>query len=170
MVAKPVVSKSIDVLSLRPARASDSPVIEQIYQSARPDLQWIDGEPALIEAVRQQQWHMMMQCSGEQYPDAMHFMVERAGSIVGTVMVDFGHNEARVIFIAMVPEARGQGYGRMVLQQLQAAARKIGCPLSAIVWRMNHDARRLYLALGFQCEEQDSMADKWVWYPLKQQH
>ncbi len=165
MVAKPVVSTSIDVLSLRPARSSDMPMIEQIYQSARPDLQWIDGEPELIETVRQQQWNMMMQCSGEQYPNAMHFMVERAGSTVGTVMVDFGHDEARVVFIAMLPEARGQGYGRSVLQQLQVAARKVGCPLSVIVWRMNHDARRLYLALGFQCEEQSAVADKWVWYP-----
>ena len=165
MVAKPVVSTSIDVLSLRPARPSDMPMIEQIYQSARPDLQWIDGEPELIETVRQQQWNMMMQCSGEQYPNAMHFMVERAGSPVGTVMVDFGHDEARVVFIAMLPEARGQGYGRSVLQQLQVAARKVGCPLSVIVWRMNHDARRLYLALGFQCEEQSAVADKWVWYP-----
>jgi hypothetical protein len=34
MVSKPVVSKSIDVLSLRPARTSDMPLIEQIYQSA----------------------------------------------------------------------------------------------------------------------------------------
>ncbi|MBV8875944.1 MAG: GNAT family N-acetyltransferase [Metakosakonia sp.] len=165
MVSKPVVSKSIDVLSLRPARTSDMPLIEQIYQSARPDLQWIDGEQALIETVRQQQWSMMQQSSGEQHPNAMHFMVERAGSNVGTVMVDFGHNEARVIFIAMLPQARGQGYGRLILQQLQVAARKVGCPLSATVWRMNHDAQRLYLALGFRCEEQGAVADKWVWYP-----
>jgi ribosomal protein S18 acetylase RimI-like enzyme len=113
-------------------------------------LQWIDGEQALIETVRQQQWYMMQQSSGEQHPNAMHFMVERAGSNVGTVMVDFGLNEARVIFIAMLPEARGQGYGRLILQQLQVAARKVGCPLSATVWRMNHDAQRLYLALGFR--------------------
>ena len=106
MVSKPVVSTSIDVLSLRPARTSDMPLIEQIYQSARPDLQWIDGEQALIETVREQQWYMMQQSSGEQHPNAMHFMVERAGSNVGTVMVDFGLNEARVIFIAMLPQAR----------------------------------------------------------------
>jgi hypothetical protein len=140
------------------------PLIEQIYQSARPDLQWIDGEQALIETVRQQQWYMMQQSSGEQHPNAMHFMVERAGSNVGTVMVDFGHNEEGDIHCHVA----GSAWTRLRtthLQQLQVAARKVGCPLSATVWRMNHDAQRLYLALGFKCEEQGSVADKWVWYP-----
>lgn len=142
------------------------PLIEQIYQSARPDLQWIDGEiGAYRDCPPATVVYMMQQSSGEQYPMPCIFMVERRFECRHRDVVDFGHNEVWVIFIAMLPEARGQGYGRLILQQLQVAARKVGCPLSATVWRMNHDAQRLYLALGFKREEQGSVADKWVWYP-----
>ncbi|POZ59953.1 GNAT family N-acetyltransferase [Chromobacterium alticapitis] len=152
-------------LSLRPARSCDEPCIVRIYRSARPDLLWIDGEADLIEAVQRQQYQVLQIGAGKQYPNAMHFMVEKSGSTVGVVMVDFGHNEVRVIFLAMLPEARGQGYGKVVLQALQQAAQQVRCPLAAVVWHSNGEARKLYQSLGFVQEEAGSMADKLIWYP-----
>ncbi|QEL57006.1 GNAT family N-acetyltransferase [Chromobacterium paludis] len=152
-------------LSLRPARASDEACIARIYRSARPDLQWIAGETELIESVQRQQLQVLQLGTGTHYPNAMHFMVEKASATVGVVMVDFGHNEVRVIFLAMLPEARGQGYGRVVLQGLQQAAQQVRCPLAAVVWHTNGEARRLYQSLGFVLEEAGSMADKLIWHP-----
>ncbi|VEB40243.1 Acetyltransferase (GNAT) family [Chromobacterium violaceum] len=112
-------------VSLRPARQADAPCIDRIYRSARPDLQWIDGDAELIDSVQRQQLQVLQQGTGHHYPNAMHFIVEKAGSAVGAVMVDFGPNEVRIIFLAMLPEARGQGYGKAVLQGLQQAAKQV---------------------------------------------
>ncbi|AXE29660.1 GNAT family N-acetyltransferase [Chromobacterium phragmitis] len=155
-------------LSLRPAGPLDAPCIERIYRSARPDLQWIDGGVELIDSVQRQQLQVLQQGTGQQYPNAMHFIVEKAGSAVGAVMVDFGHNEVRIIFLAMLPEARGRGYGKTVLQGLQQAARQVGAPLAAVVWHHNGEARGVYQSLGFVMEEAGAMADKLVWHPQAQ--
>jgi ribosomal protein S18 acetylase RimI-like enzyme len=95
----------------------------------------------------------------------MHFIVEKNHSQLGVVMVDFGYNEVRIIFLAMQPQARGQGYGKQVLQGLQQAAQRVGCPLAAVVWQQNTQAQRLYQALGFVLQESGDMANKWIWYP-----
>ncbi|WP_199155576.1 GNAT family N-acetyltransferase [Chromobacterium sp. ASV23] len=152
-------------LSLRPVRSGDEACINRIYRSARPDLLLIDGEADLIETVQRQQFQVLQMGAGQQFPNAMHFMVEKVGSAVGVVMVDFGHNEVRIIFLAMLPEARGKGYGKVVLQGLQQAARQVCCPLAAVVWHNNGQARKLYQSLGFVLEEPGAMADKLVWYP-----
>ncbi|MBT2869809.1 GNAT family N-acetyltransferase [Chromobacterium violaceum] len=152
-------------VSLRPARQADAPCIDRIYRSARPDLQWIDGDAELIDSVQRQQLQVLQQGTGHHYPNAMHFIVEKAGSAVGAVMVDFGPNEVRIIFLAMLPEARGQGYGKAVLQGLQQAAQQVGAPLAAVVWHNNSEARRVYQSLGFVQEEAGAMADKLVWHP-----
>jgi ribosomal protein S18 acetylase RimI-like enzyme len=144
-------------LSLRPVRSGDEACINRIYRSARPDLLLIDGEADLIETVQRQQFQVLQMGAGQQFPNAMHFMVEKVGSAVGVVMVDFGHNEVRIIFLAMLPEARGKGYGKVV--------RQVRCPLAAVVWHNNGQARKLYQSLGFVLEEPGAMADKLVWYP-----
>ena len=154
-------------LVLRPAKPTDAPFIEGIYHSARPDLLLIDGSPELIASVQQQQWQVMTMGSGENNPNAMHFIVEKQHSQLGVVMVDFGHQEVRIIFLAILPQARGQGYGKQVLQGLQQAAQRVGCPLAAVVWQHNTQAQRLYHELGFVPQDSGEMANKWLWYPAR---
>ncbi|KUM04437.1 GNAT family N-acetyltransferase [Chromobacterium subtsugae] len=151
--------------TLRPAQSADAPFIDKVYRSARPDLQWIQGERELIDTVQRQQLQALLQGAGQNHPNAMHFVVEQTGAAIGVVMVDFGHNEVRVIFLAMLPETRGRGYGKQVLQGLQQAARQVRCPLAVVVWHGNEQARRLYQSLGFVLEEAGAVADKLVWYP-----
>ncbi|WP_043642330.1 GNAT family N-acetyltransferase [Chromobacterium haemolyticum] len=152
-------------LHLRPARHLDEAFIASLYRSARPDLQLIDGEEELIRTVQEQQYQVLQRGAGDNYPDAMHFVIEKTGTSVGVVMVDFGHNEVRIIFLAMVPEARGLGYGKEVLMGLQQAAWQVRASLAVVVWHSNVQARRLYHQLGFVLEEAGDMADKLVWRP-----
>lgn len=152
-------------LSLRPARDSDSAFIASMYRSARPDLQFIDGDEELVASVAEQQFQVLLQGTGEHFPNAMHFIVEKTRTSVGVVMTDFGHNEVRIIFLALRPEVRGLGYGRGVLQGLQQAALQVCSPLTVVVWHNNPAARQLYHQLGFALEAPGVMADKLVWYP-----
>lgn len=152
-------------LTLRPARQSDAAFIAQLYRDARPDLQLIDGEDDLIRTVQEQQYQVLLQGAGNNYPNAMHFIIEKTLSRIGVVMVDFGHNEIRIIFLTLLPDVRGLGYGKQVLTGLQQAAREVRAPLAVVVWHSNVQARRLYQQLGFVLEEAGDIADKLVWYP-----
>lgn len=154
-----------DGLEVRPSRDSDSPFIQSLYHSARPDLQLIDGERDLVEEVIAQQFRVQEAGVGNGFPNAMHYVIEKLGSLIGALVVDFGPNEIRVLYLAFIPAARGKGYGRTVLQGVQKAAEKVCCPVAAVVWDNNPHARQHYLALGFQVEEQDIAAQRLVWYP-----
>lgn len=154
-----------DGLEVRPSRDSDNPFIQSLYHSARPDLQLIDGERDLVEEVIAQQFRVQEAGVGNGFPNAMHYVIEKLGSLIGALVVDFGPNEIRVLYLAFIPAARGKGYGRTVLQGVQQAAEKVCCPVAAVVWDNNPHARQHYLALGFQVEEQDIAAQRLVWYP-----
>ncbi|WP_439861182.1 GNAT family N-acetyltransferase [Pseudomonas sp. MBLB4136] len=152
-------------LSLRPARASDEPFLQDLYRSVRPELQWIDGDPEIIHSVVEGQYRAQQQGTGDWYPNALHFVIEKAGDAIGAMTCDFGHNEVRLVYLAFVPAARGRGYGRVLLKGIQQVAHRLACPLVVVVWRGNPQARRLYLELGFQVEEAHPFAERLVWYP-----
>ena len=152
-------------LVVRPSRASDGPFLQRLYQSARPDLQWIDGGVEVVEQIVAQQFQVQEQGLGENFPDAMHYVVEKLGTAIGALSTDFGPNEIRVLYLAFIPAARGQGYGRAVLQGVQKAAQQIRCPVATVVWASNPHALEHYLALGFAVQEYNVAAQRLVWYP-----
>jgi GNAT superfamily N-acetyltransferase len=152
-------------LVVRPSRATDGPFLQSLYQTARPDLQWIDGEQEQVQQVVAQQFQVQELGMGDNYPNAMHYVVEKLGTAIGALSTDFGANEIRVLYLAFIPKARGQGFGRVVLQGVQKAAQQIRCPVATVVWTSNPHARRHYLALGFAVEESNPAAERLVWYP-----
>ena len=158
-------SVAAEGLVVRPSQVSDGPFLQSLYQAARPDLQWIDGEHEQVQQVIAQQFQVQEQGLGENFPNAMHYVVEKLGTAIGALSTDFGPNEIRVLYLAFIPQARGQGYGRAVLQGVQKAAQQIRCPVATVVWASNPHARRHYLALGFEVQESNPAAERLVWYP-----
>ncbi|SSB94919.1 Ribosomal protein S18 acetylase RimI [Pseudomonas sp. 43mfcvi1.1] len=158
-------SVAAEGLVVRPSRVSDGPFLQSLYQAARPDLQWIDGEHEQVQQVIAQQFQVQEQGLGENFPNAMHYVVEKLGTAIGALSTDFGANEIRVLYLAFIPQARGQGYGRAVLQGVQKAAQQIRCPVATVVWASNPHARQHYLALGFEVQERSPAAERLVWYP-----
>ncbi|UQI31427.1 GNAT family N-acetyltransferase [Pseudomonas bijieensis] len=158
-------SVAAEGLVVRPSRISDGPFLQSLYQAARPDLQWIDGEHEQVQQVIAQQFQVQEQGLGENFPNAMHYVVEKLGTAIGALSTDFGANEIRVLYLAFIPQARGQGYGRAVLQGVQKAAQQIRCPVATVVWASNPHARQHYLALGFEVQESNPAAERLVWYP-----
>ncbi|GFM51634.1 GNAT family N-acetyltransferase [Pseudomonas capsici] len=154
-----------DGLEVRPSRDSDAPFIQSLYRSARPDLQFIDGEREFVDEVIAQQFRVQETGMGGEFPNAMHYVIEKLGTLIGALVTDFGPNEIRVLYLAFIPAARGKGYGRTVLRGVQQAAEKVCCPVATVVWANNPHARQHYLALGFQVEERDVAAERLVWYP-----
>ncbi|OCW21025.1 GNAT family N-acetyltransferase [Pseudomonas sp. S3E12] len=158
-------SSSCAGLSMRPSRPTDAPFLHNLYRSARPELQWVDADPEVIEQIVAQQYQVQEQGIAERFPGAMHYVVEKLDTPIGVLTADFGANEVRVLYLAFVPAARGQGFGRAVLQGVQKAAAQVRCPVATVVWASNPGARQHYLALGFRVEESVPGAERLVWYP-----
>lgn len=152
-------------LGMRPAHAADAPFLEALHRSTRPDLQMLVGAPGQVDALLAQQYEVLQAGAGASYPDAMHFVIEKAAQPVGGLIVDFGPNEVRLIYLALVPAVRGMGYGHEVMMGLQQAASRARAPLAVTVWQHNPHARQLYLSLGFVVESAQPMAERLVWYP-----
>lgn len=156
---------SASSLSLRPAATADAAFLERLYRSARPDLQWLDGTPEQRDMLVAQQYHVLIAGAGSQHPNAMHFVAEKATERVGGLIVDFGANEIRLIYLALVPAMRGQGLGRELVRGVQQAAARAHAPLTVVVWRSNQRARALYVGLGFTVQSAQPAAEQMVWYP-----
>lgn len=152
-------------LSMRPARSADAPFLETLYRSTRMDIQSVDAAMEQPGSLVAQQYQVFQQGVEMEYPNAMRFVVEKLAERVGGMIVDFGANEIRLVYLALVPALRGQGYGGQLLRGLQQAAARAGAPLTVTVWRSNPGARALYLELGFIVEETTEAAERLAWYP-----
>lgn len=67
----------------------------------------IGGEQDYIESIVEMQFKAQTQGYGDQFPNAMYFIIEKHHEPIGKAIIDFGHNEVRLIDIAFIPQARG---------------------------------------------------------------
>jgi ribosomal protein S18 acetylase RimI-like enzyme len=152
-------------LSLRPMNASDKVFIESLYRSTRDDLRMLDAEDDFIEDLITIQHHAQTLGYGDMFPNAMYFVAEYLRERIGRVVLDFGQNEIRVVDIALIPAARGKGYGNQLLQAVQLAASKVMAPVTLSVRADHMHAKQLYARLGFVVEEARMPFERMVWYP-----
>ncbi|MCE9685544.1 GNAT family N-acetyltransferase [Shewanella sp. AS16] len=157
-----------DGLHIRPSRPSDRPFLEQLHHATREDLQLIQGEKELIESVIEMQFKAQNQGYGDQFPNAMYFIIEKHHEAIGKATLDFGHNEIRLLDIAFLPQARRHGFGKAIIQSFQMAATQACAPLSLTVLKDNLAAQRLYLSLGFRVDSFQEPYYFMAWYPPTQ--
>jgi len=154
-------------LSLRPSRPSDAEFQRALHRSTRRDLLFIDGDRELIETVLRIQYEVQEVGAGNKFPDAMSFVIEKAADRIGGMVVDFGHNEIRVAYLAFLPAAQGKGYGKGLMTGIQNAARTLGCPVTVVVMHGALTAQKVYTDLGFQVAQTSPIADLMTWYPSR---
>lgn len=152
-------------LGLRPARDGDRPFLESLYRSTREDLRLLAAEEDFIEELIEMQYRAMTQGYGEQFPNAMQFIIEHRQERIGQVAVDFGPNEVRIINLSFVPPARGKGFGAHIIRGMQMAAAKVRAPLALTVRSDNLVAKRLYSNLGFQVADLAPPYERMLWLP-----
>lgn len=151
--------------ALRPMTASDNAFVESLYRSTRDDLRLLNAEDDFIEELIGWQRHAQTEGYGDMFPNAMYFIAEYHGERIGRIILDFGDAEIRVVDIALIPAARGKGYGAQVLQTVQLVAGKVLAPVALTV-RCDHlQAKQLYARLGFVVEGAQMPFQRMVWYP-----
>ena len=152
-------------LTVRPAQAEDEAFLKALYASTRDDLQLAAPTPAVLELLMDMQWRAQSGGYRQSFPQAVNVIAEAHAAPVGRLLVDRSVAPWRIVDIAMLPAARGQGYGAALLRALQKEAAAAGAMLALSVRLENPRARRLYAALGFASVSSDGLAEQMVWGP-----
>jgi len=152
-------------LVLRPAREEDAPFLRALFETARPDAAILAAWP---EAARKlfldQQFHFQTIHYARAYPDADRLLVVAADSTpIGRLIVSRAPAQWCLVDIALLPAWRGRGVGTLLLQTLQAGARRAGAPCLRLTVDVQNPARRLYERLGFVTEEEGIPAVAMRW-------
>lgn len=75
---------------------------------------------------------------------------ELAGQIIASAMAGYEGHRGWVNYLGVAPEHRGQGYARVLMQQIERLLVKRGCPkLNLQVRQDNQAALGFYAALGY---------------------
>jgi ribosomal protein S18 acetylase RimI-like enzyme len=136
--------------SLRPALEDDRPFLLDVYASTRADelalVSWTDDEK---EAFIAQQYAAQDATYRARYPDGSFLVIEVQGRPVGRLYLARLMDEIRVVDIALLPAARGQGIGTALLRGVLGEAEGKGLVVRLHVEAWN-PAMRLYQRLGFR--------------------
>jgi GNAT superfamily N-acetyltransferase len=136
-------------LTLQAAGPADEEFLATVYSSTRQAelaaLPWSDDQRRAFLAMQHRAQHTDYH---GRFPHAAFDLILAGGVPVGRLYVDQGAVEHRVIDIALLPEFRGQGIGRRLLEQVLAGATSARVPVRLHVEAGNR-ATTLYRRMGF---------------------
>ena len=85
------------------------------------------------------------------------------GRIVASAMAGYDGHRGWVNYLAVAPEARGKGYGRLLMRYIEEALRARGCPkLNIQVRAGNDEALRFYEKIGYSTEARVSLGRRLI--------
>ncbi len=141
-----------DKISLRTAAPEDRALLRDIYGSTRTaELARTDWGAEQKAAFITQQFEAQDEYYLKVYPDSDYCLILHNDIPAGRLYVErhLIKGTIRIIDIALLPDFRNKGIGRVLLQQLQEEAAATGKTLTIHVEQFNQ-AMRLYERLGFQ--------------------
>ncbi len=137
-------------LSFRPIGDGDMVFLAALYTSTRMEELAQTGWPEAAKCgFLNQQFLAQHQHYMRHYAGAHWLIVECDATAVGRLYFVHWPQEIRIIDIALMPEARGKGFGTALLEDVIEEAISAGKAISIHVERMN-PALSLYRRLGFQ--------------------
>lgn len=154
-------------ISLRPARAGDEAFLKKLHQAERhwefaPLLQ--AGAVDTYHKVLAQQYDAHHTVYFRSYDMAKYGLILWCGKPIGRLYLDERENEVRVLDIALMPEYRGAGIGRLVMRGVCAGAARKRLPVQLHVHALNSAAYRFYYRLGFEPVETNHRHIRMRWY------
>jgi GNAT superfamily N-acetyltransferase len=139
-------------ISLRPATAGDEIFLKHVHDAAR---HWEfaallqSGEAELYHKVMQQQHDSQHRFYFAHYAEAHYGIIQWCGQPIGRLYVDYRDDEVHVLDIAILPDYRGRGIGRIVMTGLCLEAAMRRKPVRLCVHYLSR-AVPFYLRLGFR--------------------
>ncbi len=150
MIDLPIPTATAVGISLRVMTPDDLGFTARVYASTRQEELAVTGwlQPQ-IDAFIAQQHAAQHHHYTAHYQGLVRYAIERDGTGIGRLYLHPGARDLRVVDIALLPEARGQGIGAALLADVKAFAMAQGVRVSIHVERHN-PARRLYERSGFE--------------------
>jgi ribosomal protein S18 acetylase RimI-like enzyme len=139
-------------ISLRPAKDGDEAFLKRVHQWER---HWEfaslleAGDAELYHKVIAQQYDSQHRFYFANHGTAHYGIIQWTDRPIGRLYVDYCDDEVRVLDIAILPEYRGRGIGRIVMTGLCLDAAMRRKPVCLCVHYLSR-AQRFYRQLGFQ--------------------
>jgi ribosomal protein S18 acetylase RimI-like enzyme len=139
-----------DAIVYRPAVPDDVPFLRYLYGTTREEeirpLPWSPQQKAefLDQQFRAQKLHYE-----DYYPDCAFLVIELLEKAIGRLYVDRRSGTIEIIDIALLPEYRGRGIGRLLIEEILAEGKETSRKVTIYVENFN-PARHLYDRLGFR--------------------
>jgi GNAT superfamily N-acetyltransferase len=152
-------------ITYRPKTDDDRPFLCELYASTRADelaqVPWSAEQKAEFLTM---QFNAQWSHYADYYPDAEFMVVERDGKPIGRLYLDRGPEDLIVVDIALLPEERGKGLGRLMMQEVLDEAAATEKYVNIYVERYN-PAMHLYVRLGFEPIGESGVYFKMRWTP-----
>jgi ribosomal protein S18 acetylase RimI-like enzyme len=154
------------IITVRRAVPEDKDFLFNLYCAARaPEFALL----SLPEEQKQQlivmQFVAQQNAYRAQYPGSDYVIVLRNGHPIGRIWIAEMQDELHLVDIALLPEARNQGIGDLLIRQLQTEARRAGKAVRSSVFRFNAGSLRFHQRLGFRIISEDEMQFYMEWTP-----
>ncbi|MBB1060841.1 GNAT family N-acetyltransferase [Marilutibacter spongiae] len=151
-------------IGLRHAHAGDLPWIAALYASTREDeLAAVPWPQAMREAFLAQQFALQHRHYLAHYGDSDFLVVETAHGPIGRLYVQPARPAHLLVDVSLVPGARNQGIGAMLVAGAQSRAAAEGCGMQLHVAVHNPAAQRLYARLGFEVDADEGAYRRMRW-------
>lgn len=138
-----------DAVTLRPATPADYFFMRQLYGSTREEeMKQFPFDDFQKKEFLDQQFAAQYQHYQLHYPTCERNIIVAGGKPVGRLWVDEWRDQIRLVDIALMPEARGAGIGRKLIEEVLERGRRVGKAVTIHVEAYN-PALRLYERLGF---------------------
>jgi ribosomal protein S18 acetylase RimI-like enzyme len=157
--------RTTEGVATRAIGPDDEPLLRQVYASTREEelavVPWSDDQKDAFLRMQFDAQHRFYQ---DQFPTASFDVILREGRLVGRLYVDRRADEIRIIDIALLPEARGEGIGGALVRELIAEAAMASMPVRIHVERANR-ALSFYQRLGFSTVGENELYFLMEWSP-----
>lgn len=139
-----------EAITFRSETEEDVDFLYRLYASTRAEelrpVPWTDEQK---ETFLRQQFGAQRKHYLEHYAHAQYSLILENGEPIGRLYINRLPDDVRIMDIALMPEHRGRGLGRVLLQEILDQARDAGKSVSIHVETFN-PALRLYERLGFR--------------------
>lgn len=136
-------------MQIRPFRPEDEAAVTLLWQRCELTRPWNDPHKDIQRKLTTQ-------------PE-LFLVGERDGRLVASVMAGFDGHRGWVNYLAVDPEQRGQGLGRMLMEQVERSLVELGCPkLNLQVRAGNQAVLAFYERLGYQVEPLISLGKRLI--------
>jgi len=136
---------SASALVVRAFRDADEPAVTELWTRVFGDPQARNEPSRVIEQKRHVQPELFL-------------VAERSGDLVGTTLAGDDGHRGWIHLVAVSPEHRGRGVGRILVEEAAGRLRERGVPkLNLQIRGDNADVVAFYERLGFEVEDRVSM-------------